>query len=328
MRLWFAFKKNKILSILLLALIIRLLYWLVCVYIGGTEVYISTDTPSYVNVAKNIVTGNGFANATGLSEIKRTPGYPLIIALFMVLLGDDFTTLLIPFQILLGVVSVFFMYKIALLIADSLKFNDSIKSKMALLSALFGALNLNAVVYCIKILTDGSSQCCLMIAIYFFAKALICNNKRPINIVLFAAFLSFSILIRPANLYLPIALILGTFIVCAIQKEYKRFIYLALSLVLALFPAWAWTIRNSVVSDFDGYSSISAINLYTYGTAGIYAKQNGIDWYEANAFLQSEQDTGLKEYLETMPRFDAYNKRAIEIIKSDIPEFTKEVVVI
>src|SRR6266550_3731831 len=46
--------------------------------------YYASDTPSYLVPADNLLHGQGFVNELHQPEINRTPGYPLLLALFRI----------------------------------------------------------------------------------------------------------------------------------------------------------------------------------------------------------------------------------------------------
>src|SRR5277367_1439241 len=53
-------------------------------YLALDHEHYGADTPSYLIPADNLLHGQGFVNALHQPELRRTPGYPLLLAAFRV----------------------------------------------------------------------------------------------------------------------------------------------------------------------------------------------------------------------------------------------------
>ena len=89
-------------AIVLLAGVVRLIVPLSALAVHGTpQVFFSPDTNSYVRPAQALVEHGSFTTTPGGSvEIRRTPGYPLLLTLGV--LADRIAAVTIAVQILLG----------------------------------------------------------------------------------------------------------------------------------------------------------------------------------------------------------------------------------
>jgi hypothetical protein len=52
-------------------------------YFAHFRTFLSPDSMTYLIPARNLLDGKGFTNGAGRPEVMRTPGYPLLIAVFM-----------------------------------------------------------------------------------------------------------------------------------------------------------------------------------------------------------------------------------------------------
>ncbi len=303
---------NHLFYVLLGALLLRLLFFAIYVSTGGTgEV---ADTSSYVNVAWSFVKDFTF----GVSPL-RTPGYPFVLSLCMFLFGNSFYYGIVLVQALLNVLSIYYLHKLAMLVIDN--------RVVAYIAVIIAALNPLDVYYCYLVLTDSISQSLLVISVYFYARYIVSiknktEKKDLCSLGVSSVLLAMNVLVRPSIMFLPFALAIGAAFVALVCRQYKQIIISALciSLVSSLCIA-LWTERNERVADYPGYSSVSDINIYIYNSAEVYAKQNGLTYYEANTALREHKDDGLTPYLETMPKYDAYRKRGMELIMSDLPYY-------
>lgn len=297
--------------ILLGAFVIRIMGFIIYLAQGGDGVLI--DTPSYVNPAIEFTSSFHFG-----ASAMRTPGYPFLIAICLAGFRDNYYIGLVLFQIVLNTVAVYYVYRLAFLLTK--------KEKIGYLASLIVALNPMDIMYDFFIHTDSVSQALLVVSIFYFAKY-ICSlqDKKPLVGQLLAAsvILALNVLVRPSLMYLPLALAVGAVVVAIITRCYKQIVISILCIcVITQAPVAAWTKRNEIVADYHGYSSISDINLYYYNAVAVYAKQQGMSYYEARNEMLAHQDEGLKPYLETMSEYDAIRKRGWELIRSDLPYYS------
>lgn len=295
---------------LLGSFLLRVVFFAVYTAMGGNgEV---PDTPTYVDSAWSFVNSFSF----GASAL-RTPGYPFILSLCMFVMGKAFYYGTVFVQVLLNVLAIYFLYKLAMLVVGN--------KKAAYIAVIIAALNPLDIRYCYLILTDSISQSLLVISIYFYARYIDSLDKCEkgfSHLAISSVLIALNVLIRPSLMFLPFALAIGAAFVAIIRRKYKQIVIsvLCISIASALCIT-LWTARNEKVADYSGYSSVSDVNLYVYNSAAVYAKQNGMTYYEAFSILNNNKDDGLAPYLETMSKHEAYRKRGMEIIASDLPYY-------
>jgi hypothetical protein len=165
------------------------------------------------------------------------------------------------------------------------------------------------------------------LSLYYFTVYLLQIKEKKDDwrsLILGAVYLSFTVLIRPAVMYLPFALLAGFIFLLLLFKKPEKILPMAvIILVIIVLPMGGWSLRNAVKTDFAGYSAIASIQLYAYNAGAVYARQQGIDYYEAIDFLLAEEDEELHKYMAVMPKYEAYTERAMEIIRSDFPAYVK-----
>lgn len=276
------------------------------------------DTVGYIKNAESIL-NNGHLIYDGF----RTPGYPMIIAVFMVLSKSHYYLYVCVFQNLLNLISLCAVYQIAFILTKSFK--------PSLIGLSVASLNFHDIYYNNALLTDSLAQSLTCISLLFF---LLCIRKIQSDckvagcIAIGAITLSFALLIRPSLLFLPLAYIIGLVFIEVCVKNYSVIVSTILIIsVICYIPVCAWTIRNKRVADYPGYSTVSSINLYCFNSAAVYAKQNNMQYNDAVDYLKSGNDVEYQKYLQKMNKYDAMDLRAKEIIVSDIPTYLKRCVV-
>lgn len=106
--------KKSVVLVLLFAFLIRLVFSIKIHPIGN---YIFSDPQTYWNLSKDI-----FTNNNDLSNVFYPPGYPLLIGLIRGLVGDSHVFIWIGvIQSILGVLTIYFVYKISQLVLDKKK---------------------------------------------------------------------------------------------------------------------------------------------------------------------------------------------------------------
>ena len=310
-RLIQSLSNNKMLvSFLLIAFVLRIAGFIIYLKTGGTG--IEPDTESYLIPAISMKTNFQFGNSA-----FRTPGYPFLLMVVMSVFGESFYYGLVAIQILLNMIAIFYVYKICLLLTQ--------KEQIGYIAVAIASLNFLDILYCYQILTDSVAQSVMVISVYYFLcylKSLKQGKSTVKNPVIASVFLTFSVFIRPATVYLPYAIMIGLIFASIIYKRYKHILLIFMCITLLInTPVMLWINRNERVVGFDGYSTVSSVNMYTYNAAAVYAKQNEMSYYDALSILQSEEDPILQEYMQTMSPYDAYSHRGWEIISSDFPYY-------
>lgn len=237
---------------------VALLTNLVYLYCSNGDFYYP-DSFTYLAPARSLLHGFGFVDASGAIETLRTPGYPLLLALF-----GARTLPVILMQHLLNAFLTAGIYLLVLYRCDR---------GPALIASLLFALDVPTIHYANKLLTET-----LFTTLLYVVFVLALQRPRPVVMGLLAGLL---VLLRPIALLYCIALALH-FMARRIPKR-QLLIFLAVSIVL---PG-AWAMRNRVQVGVFTVSSIGDFNLLTYRAAGAMAIEDEGDFRQAIADEES-----------------------------------------
>jgi 4-amino-4-deoxy-L-arabinose transferase-like glycosyltransferase len=205
------------------------------------------DSIPFIQSSQSIALSGDFSN----HPMYQTPGYPLFLAGFILILPQNHTTgwLIIIAQHILGLLSTFLIYKTAQRI-----FNRP----AACLSALFFTLN-PLVLYYEHVIHSETLFVFLLCLLMFFLSGLR-PGRPPVKNILIIGLLSAALpLTRPFAKYLLI-LILG-FLVMRIKKIGPALAAAASVLVLYFAALLPWMLNNSAHHKFFGVSQGEGLNL-------------------------------------------------------------------
>lgn len=211
----------------------------------------------------------------GSAEIFRTPGYCLFL-IPGILLGHTAAAALF-LQIILSCVSIIMIY---LLSKEIFK-----EEKAAWIVACLYAFEPLSMLYSVKILTETFFTFVLMTGVYAFIKFL--KNHENFYLFIFAVYFTFLPYIRPVAYFLPIIFLifLGLW---SFQK--KSFYPLAVFFLIFVVGIGFWHWRNHRQANYDGFSSVSQVNLYFFQGAAVKAQ------LEHKPFSETQKEMG---YLNT-----------------------------
>lgn len=225
---------------------------------GSIDAYAfrSLDGQEYFTIAKNIAQHGAFIQDSGLSlapDTWRTPGYPLFLALFILLLGPS-PTILILIQHALAVVSVLLFFQIA---------QRFMSPRRAAFASILFLLEPYHLYYTFWLLSTTFFSFVLLMIWWSWQRTRETDGywHRGALGLLFG----FVVLIWPGAILMPIGILIGV----ALQKlpDYQLAKlsnrHLALFMVLAgcLLPPLAWMSRNQLVAGHFALSHQSGIVL-------------------------------------------------------------------
>lgn len=232
-------------GIICIAFVLRLLF--VVIFFHSSE--LREDSPDYVEVASNVISGNGFTTGisnqfhlatTGIPKVGHVgPGWPLIIAPFM-LLGDRGIFVVRLLNIIFGTASVF----LAMIVARRYFKRRFIELSVGLIMSFHPFL----IHYTGYLLTETVSV--FLFTLYVF---ILTNEQKTGNWILSGLVLGYLVLVRGSFfLYIFPSLLMLTILNC--NKKWYRFnktnvkiiLLHTLPFILILAP---WTIRNYEVFD-------------------------------------------------------------------------------
>jgi len=235
------------------------------------------DSFTYLAPARSLLRGAGLLNASNLVDSLRTPGYPLLLALF-----GARTLPVIILQHLLNV---------GLAIAIYVFTAARIDRWTALVASLLFAIDVPTIHYANKLLTETVFTA-LLYVIFVLTAAYVGpppsaagrRGRRPYNAIAFLT--GVLVLVRPIALFFfaAIAVVLAIWRVSARQ--------MASYVILALLLPIGWAARNKVQTGVFTVSAIGGINLLTHRAAGALAIDDAGDNFKKDL---ADEQSGLSE---------------------------------
>ncbi|MCD6419670.1 MAG: glycosyltransferase family 39 protein [Synergistetes bacterium] len=260
--------QRKLWVLVFIALILRLaFFWLA--YTHNQGFFVQPDTPSYVMPALNMIKYHLFS--AGIypdikSEIIRTPGYPLFLAMVFLLFGLKIMPILL-FQIAISLLAVVFVYKIAYLIGGE---------RAGWWAGLIAAVNPSLIISTNKILTGTLYSVMLLAAIYLIISVLVCSKRGLSRLAFGFLILSLAAFVRPIGMYMGIVLVI-VFLFWMFRNGFgllKSLFYSLILLLIFVLPIVGWSYRNYVLTGYRGFSAIQSWDLLNYGAASTLALKN------------------------------------------------------
>jgi len=232
------------------------------------------DTSSYLIPADNLLHGQGFVNALHQPELRRTPGYPLLLSIFRV--APLRVEYLIFVQHALCVLLIVAVAAVALRITDS--------NLVALVAALVLSLDLATLRIANLLLTEITSAVLIALTAWTVYRVM----TKPGDGLLMSAVAGFfggcAVLVRPVAILYFVPLSICMFLTLRRSALRPVLVFVTCFLLLPLL----WATRNFVEGDYFGMSTIGAEDLLYYRAAGALAiQQPGI--YLANVLQVREE---------------------------------------
>jgi Dolichyl-phosphate-mannose-protein mannosyltransferase len=226
--------------------------------------YYGNDTPSYLVPAQNLLHGYGFADASHHPEVRRTPGYPLLLALFQVS----------PLQL---DYLVFLQHAICVLLAAALAaFALQVTNSpvIALVAATVFSLDLATVRIANLLLTEITAAALIALIAWTLYRAL--STPRGIMYAMMAGLLGgCATLVRPVAILYVVPL---SFSIVFTQRRRALRTLAVFILSFLLLPA-LWIARNRIDAGYTGLSTISSEDILFYRAAGALAIQRPGDYF-------------------------------------------------
>lgn len=230
------------------------------IYFSMDHEHYGADTPSYLIPADNLLHGYGFVNAFQRPELLRTPGYPLLLAIFRIApLKIEY---LILVQHLLCVLLAVAATAIALQITGSR------------LAAYVTAVVLSLDLATFRVANLLLTEILFTVSISLVCWTLYCAVAKPTsNMLLYAAaglLGGYAVLVRPIGILCFVPLSFCLFLVLKRRALYPVLVFVVSFL---LFPA-LWTARNFYEGGYLGISAIGAEDILYYRASGALAIQS------------------------------------------------------
>lgn len=256
------FSRIRITHVLLLAFVLRFLFFLVHqpwdAEVERTQV-ITGDAVQYHYLANCIVQHFSFCDNT-----FRTPGYPAFIAIVYFIFGEK-PWLVLFLQILLNVFSVYLLYRLS---------EKLFNTKVALLAAFLMAVEPHQILFCHFLFADTLFATLFLLTFYFYVKGLL--EKQTSYFILSAVFLGLNLLTKPVIQFYPFALVLFLLVWTKFswQLRIKNALIVLLLSYLFVLP---WMYRNYIGFNNFSICSISGNSMFFYNIPLTEAKATKVD---------------------------------------------------
>jgi len=268
MNMLFKDRNEKI--IFSLAIIWHLIFFLLIYFKSGWTGFYWGDAEGYIQIAKNLLGGNGFS----LSDVApfmpdgwRTPMYPILLSGILFIFKNLYFVSLA--QILLFSFGAILIYRLA---------KDFLGEKAALIASLFLILEPTMAYWNVMFLSETLFFLFFILGIYFFVKFY--KSSSFFAIFAAASFLGFATLTRPVAQglwFLILVFILFLIKKIGVKCACLSFIIFLVSFVSVVSP---WLIRNKVL--FNTYSFSSADANASMDNLGAYIRFNPLENFKGN----------------------------------------------
>jgi len=197
-------------------------------------------------------------NWIGIEVTRYSPVYSWVIALLLKLFGDNLTIVFL-FQMLLGVLACYVIYKIAFLIFEN--------KTIGLISSFIMALYAPLIFYETKLIRAALITYSVLFSFYFF---LIFLKSKKLNYVFFSGLiLGFSIVLRPHVLPLFIIIYLLFTKILGRKKTIQSIGVFLVALIIMILPLFIrnMTLGKKVIISYQGPSTFWIGN--TFDSTGV-----------------------------------------------------------
>lgn len=275
-------QRATVLYPLLAALILRVAVPLIAVMVNhDASVFFEPYSPQYLKPAVSLVSGEGFT-VQGYPELRRTPGYPLLLVPGVWL--NHVALFTITLQVLLSCLTVYLVYRIGLLLFG--------QSETASYCAFLYAIEPLSVVFSSLMMPETVLTCAVSAFFYYLLQYLCSGSLR--HLLASASAAAASAYISPVTLYLPLVIAV-VLIAQAIRTRGKALVAAtAVFLLVYVGLVGPWYLRNGMTAGYWGFSTIFANSMY-YSVAG--------------SVRAAEQDKPLEDVQHELARqLEAYSK--------------------
>lgn len=299
--------KKQVLYIFLLTFIIRIFWLLFAFYYTEKDysIFYKPDSGSYISSAKGLYETFKFQSNDEI-EIRRTPGYPIFLALGF--LTNYFELFIIIIQIIITSFISILIYKIAHLL-----FNNETVSFIA---AFFYAFEPISILYSTKILTETLFSLFLILSLYYIIKYFKIQRIKYLYFSIF--YIILTVYIRPISYYLTLYVFSIFVIYKYLYKTQLKHIIICFCISICLLNIWKF--RNKYYTGYYTFSTIQNVNLYLYIAASIIGYKEQIPFTKIKSDFQNELN---EMNLNKIQEYEYMNKKAKEIIFNNIYVFSK-----
>jgi hypothetical protein len=228
-----------------------------------TFVFRADDSYEYLQLAAGMRHGCGFARLIGglcqSSEILRTPGYPVFLAIMpsisLALFGQALMSGMLCFAV--GWWLQRYWNRAAALVGEGLV-----------------AFDVPSLVMSSELMSEALFQCIVFFAVASALFLLFLPRRQLVTAICTGLATALAIMIRPIGILLPLLTPLPFLLMPSVDHR-RRWVAGVVAFGIPAAVIVAWSIRNYRVADYPGLSTVSAINLYYYRAADVIARDQG-----------------------------------------------------
>jgi len=257
-------------------------------YTLDSTIFYTGDSAQYIVPARELVAHHRFFSdgspeariwnspVAPAPEIIRTPGYPLLLTVGQFVGRLALTT--IALQIVLSCFTVYMVYRTADLLFEN--------ERIAVIAAMLYAIEPLAVLFPSLLSTEAMFTAILVVGLYYLVRYLRRRSLR--DLLVSAGALAASAYVRPVGYFLPLIIViaLGVWMLFAgYQNKSSLLAHLTIFMVVSFALTGLWCIRNQIVSDYSGFSSVFSDDMYCNMAASILATNRHLSYSEMQGRL-------------------------------------------
>ena len=269
--------RRVIIFILLIGLVVRLFFFFV-LSPWDRQAFEQTTHQLHFDAAEYNSLALGIWKTNSLKDMgaTRTPAYPLLVAFFYYFFGLGGAWLVLIFQIILDLITIYLVYLIGKQISSSLWVGPA--------AAFLYAVSFPTALYSNLLLTEIPFAFLIALTVWLLIRALEQPQKSFWLLAASGLTLGVATLIRPITQYLPIVIVVFWLITAFYQRKTSstrktlgRIIGEAtLFLFIFIIVISPWLIRNKNLYGYYELSAIQGHNLCDYNIAYLKSRIEGI----------------------------------------------------
>lgn len=271
---------------------------------------VEPDSFGYLESARALLWDFRFNQQPGGAEAQfvRTPGYPLVLALLMAIVGQSIVALAVLQAGLsaLVVVPTYFLGR------------RIFGHAVGVIAGFFVGLEPQLLYYSAMVLTESLAAITLTVLCLTMVIAYTSPPDRRVPWLSVSAALAAATMVRPTTYYLPIVLTIALLVVG--RKRQWGWRRIGINCLVLLLPVIVvtvgWQVRNQVRVESSRFSGIDAMSMYLYRGAGVIGEREGRSWLDVREELRA--DFGPRVQGEAQgPYYERMFAEGVAILASD-----------
>jgi hypothetical protein len=278
-------KLNKqvvwLLGLWLLSLLVRFAFYRF--FLQANPCLLMYDSGHYHTMAKHLVEQGVFADASGVYDFYRMPGYPLFLAGCYWLLGVA-PVVAVMVQLVISSVMPLQVFFLVGSIAKGMGFTARYVQRVSVVVALLAVFNIGWLVFSGLLMSDLLFSMIFLLWLQLMLLALPSTDWRLFLCA--GLLLGICNLVRPL-IFLPVcvALLLG---LLASGNLQRRLQHACIFLVGWAVPVCGWLLRNWLLTGLWFLHTLSGPHLFNHGAVRVYAMAHNLPYQQAHKVLSKE----------------------------------------